>query len=76
MKSGIPGSSATVVGPIDQQIQLELSGSTSGVCTTGRYPRGVQTQLIGDATYDLVNRRFTRFNFVAIGKRWGRTRVQ
>lgn len=39
----------------------------------GSYPRGMDTQLLGYASYDLRDRRFTRFDLLARGRRWGYT---
>ena len=55
-------------------IEIQIKGTTSGVSRTGRYPRGVVTNLIGDATFDKTRANFTSFNMVAIGKRRGRTK--
>lgn len=75
-KSEIEGSriSATVVVADENKIKLQINGTSSGVCRSGRYPRGVVTKIIGDATFDKATERFTQFDMVAIGKRWGRTK--
>lgn len=41
---------------------------------TGRWPRGMQTKVLGLASYDTKTQRFREFRMVALGERWGRTR--
>ena len=75
-KSEIAGSkiSGTVIGVDANQIEVEIKGTTSGISKSGRFPRGVVTTIIGDATFDRESEKFEKFDMVAIGKRWGRTR--
>ena len=40
----------------------------------GAFSRGVQTTMVGEATFDIASGRFTRFELVASGTRWGKTR--
>ena len=65
-------------------VTLRLEGETRAAAE-GRWPvrgyrdarnatpqkRGFETRLLGKATYDLKAERFTRFDMVAIGQRWG-----
>jgi hypothetical protein len=72
-----------VIGTNGPLVQLRLTGSTHAVSdgswTQGDndwrpvkpWPRGVQSQLLGDATWDGDEQRFTRFELVAVGVRWG-----
>ena len=66
-------------------VRLRISGNTRAVALgpwllgqndwtpSGDLPRGVITQLIGRATYDLGRGAFTEFEIVAVGWRWGGT---
>ncbi len=68
------------------RLELELSGRTRA-SAHGRWPvhgfedaaqpaeqtRGFETELLGRATFDRAAQRFTRFELVAIGTRWGGT---
>ncbi len=67
-------------------LELELSGSTRAVAR-GRWgvlnfkdlkepseqERGFETELLGRATFDRKQERFTRFELIAAGTRWGGT---
>ena len=58
------------------QIKLTLKGTTNAESTTSRgrkFPHGIKTNLLGEATYDLDRQRFSHFEIVALGSRWGRT---
>ena len=57
-------------------IDLELLGNTiSESKQVGRRqsPRGVVTKLLGTATFDPTTARFSKFEMVALGHRWGYT---
>lgn len=73
-----------VVGVEDGLVRLRLTGRTSTM-QRGRWPvagyedmndpkaqeRGVEVELYGHATWDLDAARFTEFELIAIGQRWG-----
>lgn len=77
---------STVIGVDGQQIRLQLEGRTRAV-RHGTWPvagyedmhepkeheRGVQTQVLGYATFDRESERFTDFRLLALGTRWGGT---
>ena len=65
---------AVVVSKRDDRVRLELSGSTKGIHETGQFQRGVETKLMGKATFDIDTKRFSQFEFIAIGERWGMTK--
>lgn len=68
----------------EQGLELELAGRTRAVAR-GRWPianfsdheapheqeRGFACELLGRATFDPAAQRFTRFELVAVGTRWG-----
>ena len=56
--------------------KVEIKGKTRAVATkTNSTPeRGVQTELLGSASFDRKLRRFDAFELVCVGKRWGFTR--
>lgn len=57
-------------------VAIEITGATTASSTRsgrGTSPHGVKTRLQGQATYDLKSERFTEFEFVALGNRWGMT---
>jgi hypothetical protein len=67
---------ATITKVTDDQIELELRGHTRASTerrTRRSSPHGVVTRLLGTATFDLKERRFVKFDVVALGKRWGHT---
>ncbi len=64
---------ARVVERTDDLLKLQLAGSTKAH-HSGRKDRGVETTLRGSATFDFAKNQFTKFEFVAIGNRWGATR--
>ena len=66
--------SAKVVSGTDRELKLEIFGNSSGVRKQGKFARGVQTKIVGDAVFNRFEQRFTSFHLVAIGKRWGKTR--
>jgi hypothetical protein len=49
-------------------------GKYAGMQQHGPNSRGVGTRLSGEAEFDPQTGRFTRFELVAVGTRWGRTR--
>jgi hypothetical protein len=77
---------AKVVGREDDLVKLELEGEAR-LSWQGRWPvdgwndrdepapqsRGFEGKLLGRATYDLAAERFTAFELVATGTRWGGT---
>jgi hypothetical protein len=72
-----------VVGRDGDRVHLRLSGTLRAVAegpwlmgsndwTPPReYPRGIETGLLGTATFDLGRQAFTAFEAVALGRRWG-----
>jgi hypothetical protein len=38
-----------------------------------RIPHGIECDLVGRGTWDRTSQRFTKFELVAVGRRWGRT---
>ncbi len=50
------------------------AGAFDSVAGHGRHSRGVQTGMLGTATYDTKTRRFVTFELTAVGTRWGQTR--
>lgn len=60
----------------DQQIQIRFEGQTraeSGVSRNRELPHGIKTDVLGHATFDRKQKRFEKFEWVALGERWGRT---
>ena len=61
----------------ETQARIELAGHTHAE-STRRSRRtsahGVKTELKGTASFDLMDSRFTEFELVAVGTRWGYTR--
>jgi len=58
-------------------ITIELLGKSKASSTqTGfnRSARGITTQIAGQAVFDSKQQKFTKFELVAIGRRWGFTR--
>jgi hypothetical protein len=76
---------ATVIARGEATVELRLSGATDAVAPGpwllgdnlwrphGEFPRGIATRLLGRATYDLEREVFTRFDLVALGRRFGRS---
>ena len=64
---------ATVSDRTDKQITMTIRGITKA---NGKKlsTRGIETTLSGSATYEIKSGKFSKFEFVAIGERWGRTR--
>lgn len=66
----------SVIDITGNQARLKFEGTTDAQSKSSRgrdFPHGIKTQLLGHATYDLDKIRFTEFEFVALGSRWGRT---
>jgi hypothetical protein len=78
--------SSEVVSVSDGKVTLRLSGETRAVAR-GRWAvsgfadmnapqeheRGYEARLLGKATWDLASARFTSFELLAVGPRWGAT---
>lgn len=77
---------ATVTAVEGGKLTLKLEGATrcvakgrwsvSGFHDDGRpseQERGVETKVLGSAVFDPAHGRFTRFDLVAVGSRWGST---
>ncbi len=74
-----------VVSRVGSTVELALRGSTDAVAAgtwllgenlwepRREFARGIATRLRGRATYDLEREAFTRFELVAIGRRFGRS---
>lgn len=60
----------TVVELKNHLISLLLEGETQ-TSTPAPQERGYEPKLLGRATYDLKEEKFTTFELVAVGKRWG-----
>ena len=58
-------------------VKLKIVGETQGMAPPNWWQdsNGVVTRLLGNATFDLDGQRFTDFEFVALGRRWGSTRL-
>ncbi|MCA8972527.1 MAG: hypothetical protein KDC95_22250 [Planctomycetes bacterium] len=54
-------------------VDVRFSGATLAMHDEGPWARGFETKLEGVARWDRANGRFTRFELVAKGDRWGRT---
>ena len=52
-------------------LKLKFEGHTHTAMHRDPVARGVDTQLLGHATFDVKRGRFTAFALVALGKRWG-----
>jgi hypothetical protein len=64
---------AEVTAVAGDAISLKLTGET--LTTDGGTPgHGLDTRLLGTATYDVAKERFVAFELVAVGTRWGGTR--
>lgn len=55
-----------------QQVKLRITGRTLARSDTPR-ARGMRLSVLGHATWDGVQKRFTAFKLVALGRRWGGT---
>lgn len=78
-RRGIAGShiDAKVVGREGSEVKLQLTGRTSGMTDASWWrdtSNGIVLQLLGHATFDLGSQRFTEFEMLALGRRWGYTR--
>jgi hypothetical protein len=68
--------STEIVSVTDNLVQIKITGQTNAASekTNRRQTqRGITTRLLGNATYDLNQSKFTKFEFVALGARWGQT---
>ncbi len=77
-RSAVEGSQITteVVERNGPLVTLRISGETKGVAAEGWWQtaNGVVTRVLGHATFDLDEGRFSEFEMVALGRRWGQTR--
>ncbi len=67
---------ATVSSVSGSTVELNLKGNTTASSErTGRNrsPRGVVTNLLGKASYNVKTQSFQEFELVALGRRWGYT---
>lgn len=75
---GVTGSqiSTEIVERTGTVVKLKISGSTKGAAPDGWWQsaNGVVTRVLGHASFDLAAGRFTAFEIVALGRRWGETR--
>jgi hypothetical protein len=55
-------------------VSLRLEGQTRTVMEGG-HEHGLEMRLLGKATFDLARGRFRTFELVAVGSRWGGTRL-
>lgn len=53
--------------------EIKISSGPWSDRPDGTATRGVRVQLLGEAVYDRRAKRYSRFDLVAIGVRWGRT---
>lgn len=67
---GGAGLTTTVVGVGGDLVSLRFEGATR-TSVPGPQERGYEPKLLGRATYDLKDGRFTAFELVAVGTRWG-----
>jgi len=65
--------SGTVTKKAGTVLSIEVTGTTYGHRDKGRRNPGVETKLLGTAVYDESKKRFSKFDFVALGERWGNT---
>ena len=67
---------ATVTERTATHIRMTIRGMTKAKGKAkGKVPaRGIETTVVGSATFEIKSARFSKFDFVAIGERWGRTR--
>lgn len=66
----------TVESADQNQVRLSITGTTSAMAPQSRgreLPHGIDTKLLGTATFDLTAQKFSKFEFLALGTRWGRT---
>lgn len=74
-ESEIKGSSirGKVTGQTKDKLTIEINGNTRGDSQRG-WKYGVESKLKGFVEYDIAQKKFSRFDLVALGQRWGRTR--
>lgn len=66
---------STKLASIDGDLwKLEIEGTTATNHEGGPWARGVETKLVGRATWNAKRKSFVAFELLARGKRWGRTR--
>lgn len=65
-----------VVERVGPRVKLKITGETRGTASHSWWQpsHGVTTRVLGSAEFDLQENRFTEFEFVALGRRWGYTR--
>jgi hypothetical protein len=77
-REGVRGSkiSTEIVSRDGASVELKITGETVGAAAEGWWqsPNGVVTRLLGNATFDLDEARFVKFEMLALGRRWGYTR--
>lgn len=77
-RAGVQGSKiwTEVVSRDGTSVELKISGETVGAAAEGWWQsaNGVVTRLLGNATFDLEEGSFVKFEMVALGRRWGYTR--
>jgi hypothetical protein len=66
--------SAEVTAVDGDVVSLRLEGETR-VAMEGRREHGLEMRLLGKATFDVSRGRFRTFELVAVGSRWGGTRL-
>jgi hypothetical protein len=77
---------ATATARVGSAIVLRLEGQSAAACDgtwklgpdtiwepTTVHPHGIETRMHGRAVFDREQRRFTQFELVAVGRRWGFT---
>jgi hypothetical protein len=68
LAANIQSTVESVDGP---RVKLRLEGTTHARSKRAPASRGVDTQLLGQATWDREQKRFVDFELVALGTRWG-----
>ena len=60
------------------RVKIKITGTTKGDARGGgrrESAHGVETRILGTATYDLDREEFVEFEMVALGTRWGYTEL-
>ena len=66
---------AVITAVVGTRVELRLEGATRAASPGwGNRERGMETKLLGKATFDLAGGRFVAFEMVAVASRWGATR--
>lgn len=76
-KNEIAGSrlSGKVVRADGDRLFIDVRGVTAAQTKKkSRWSRGLKTRVVGDAVFDRKQKVFSKFEMVALGERWGRTR--